>query len=110
MALCPPYGLGEVLNCSESSGPRHNWFGVIHVDPTMSTIGPLYPELRTLASAAGMSQLGHTRSIREGGATSGLPESGNDPIADLRHPAFVAAATISPSLCQGCRVGLEAAA
>jgi hypothetical protein len=61
MALAPPYVLGEVLNCSESSGPRHDRFGVIHVDPTMSTIGPLYPELRTLASAAGMSQLCQNR-------------------------------------------------
>jgi hypothetical protein len=57
MPQAPPYVLGEVLNCSESSGPRHDRFRVIHVDPTMSTIGPLYPELRTLASAAGMSQL-----------------------------------------------------
>jgi hypothetical protein len=31
-------------------------FGVIHADPTMSAIGPLYPELRTLAGATGMSQ------------------------------------------------------
>jgi hypothetical protein len=36
--------------------PRHDCFGVIHVDPTMSMIGPLYSELQTLASAAGMSQ------------------------------------------------------
>jgi hypothetical protein len=34
-------------------------FGVIHVDPTMSMIGPLYSELQTLASAAGMSQKYH---------------------------------------------------
>jgi hypothetical protein len=30
-----------------------------HVDPTMSTIGPQYPELRTSAGATGMSQLCH---------------------------------------------------
>jgi hypothetical protein len=51
-----PRVLGSNLNCSESNGQRHDRFGVNHVDPAMSTIGPLYPELRTSADATGMSQ------------------------------------------------------
>jgi hypothetical protein len=49
------------------------------------------------------------RPLRSFVIRGGLISYGNDAIADFRHAAFVAAATISPSLWQGCRVGLEAA-